>query len=73
MLRPQLSLLSFFRVFFSDSFHFFCVRSAEGGLYCWGRGRNGRLGLGHDGSVNVPSRVTIPGDKQVRVGLCDCV
>ena len=57
--------------------HCVCIDlSAEGALFTWGRGRNGRLGLGDENSVSVPTRVSMPAEKQVwcaSVWKCVCV
>ena len=40
--------------------------AVEGILFCWGRGRNGRLGTGGTDSVSSPQLVQLPDERQVR-------
>ncbi|MGG7464201.1 putative Ig domain-containing protein [Plantibacter sp. YIM 135347] len=42
--------------------------SADGSVYTWGYGRNGRLGNGSDASTNVPGRIDVEGTKHLVAG-----
>lgn len=37
-----------------------CAVTASGQLYCWGRGKNGRLGTGSESNALVPTEIPIP-------------
>ena len=41
--------------------------AVEGMLFCWGRGRNGRLGTGNTDNVTSPQHIPLPEERQVCV------
>ena len=46
-----------------------CALLADGRLFCWGRGRDGRLGLGSEinvGDNEAPQQVLLPSNREVR-------
>ncbi len=44
----------------SAGFHHTCAVLADGSLWCWGDGANGRLGTGNSNNQNVPQQVQAP-------------
>ncbi|ELT94624.1 hypothetical protein CAPTEDRAFT_225863 [Capitella teleta] len=70
LLRDQLSLYSVDVVSVACGSHHVCVVGSESEVFTWGRGKNGRLGLGSEQDFCQPQEVTVPDNLSIKE--CHC-